>query len=303
MGCWNASCFLTNLPITYGEQVRVFILHKQKNSELRYCYPTSSWRPFAFSFKGKYNDYGSIEEENGLMLNFIIDSIQSNLIELELGENRCHDIEVKKEGFNFEKMMEANHEGRLFVGNLFGNESQLKMVMIKESALNSFLERYSWETYWGVTEEDRQKGIYRRVLNYKTHCEEIKNKLASLTDKYLADRQDDVKNAGFFMFLYEVEEILFKTTSPIANAYTAVIAKDRNLLQCTYDDIVNEVTIVGVINNFLSDVRRTWTPPSGEGSQQNETEPYKMFAQLLLDECAEIDKQHGEWEDEDEGDE
>lgn len=296
MGCWNASCFLTNLPITYGEDVRVFILHKQENSELRYCYPTASWRPFAFSFKGKYNDYGSIEEENGIMLNFIIDSIKKDLMELELGENRYHDIEVKKEGFDFEKMMEANHEGRLFVTNLFGKQSQLKMIMVKESSLNSFLDRYSWETIsW-----DEQKKINRRFINYKTRCDEIKNELLSLTDKYLSDRQHDVKNSNFFMFLFKVEKILFETTSHIANAFSAITAKDQNLLQCTYDDIVEEVTIVEVINNFLSDVRRTWTPPSGEGSQQNETEPYKMFAQLLLDECAKIDKQHSEWEKENE---
>ena len=59
MGCWNGSCFLTNLPIMHGEDVRVFILHNQHpNYGNRYCNPTDCYCPLAFSFKGKYNDMG-----------------------------------------------------------------------------------------------------------------------------------------------------------------------------------------------------------------------------------------------------
>lgn len=54
MGCWNETCMITQLPITSGQKVALFILKKMRNR-----YVVSS-----FAIKGEYNDYGQLEEDS-----------------------------------------------------------------------------------------------------------------------------------------------------------------------------------------------------------------------------------------------
>lgn len=293
MGCWNGSCFLTNLPIMHGEDVRVFIVHNQfQNYRNRYCDPTDAGRPLAFSFKGKYDDYGFVDEQNGIMLDFIIDSIKNCLIEMEVGSNEIHDIEVKRDSFDFNLLKEANHEGRLQVADIYGEPTNLKVIMVRQTALDKLLERFTWDTYRGVTQEERDSGKYYRTLNYKQHCDELCKYLQTELEN---SQKDNIPNGLYF--LMKAERILFSETSHIGNVFCAVSAIQDGTLQCSYDDLVREITITEVLNIFLSSTRRTWSPPSGEGSQDNETKAYEIYAQLILDECAEIKKYYGDDDD------
>ena len=136
------------------------------------------------------------------MLDFIIDTIREKLVEHELGDNKYHDIEVKKENFNFDLLREANHEGRLQVLDLYGEPTTLKAIMVRQTALDKLLQRFTWDTYRGITQEDHANGKYYRTLNYTQHCEEM----CKYISKELEASQSDTYPNGF-IFLMKVERI------------------------------------------------------------------------------------------------
>lgn len=115
MGCWNGTCGLSGLPIISGEEVYIFpIVESYRDS---FCYSTALYNPTIIPFRAKYNDYGSGEECHGVALELIMDGVREHLIELEVGENKYHDIAVKREGFDVNTFFEAVHESRLRVPN------------------------------------------------------------------------------------------------------------------------------------------------------------------------------------------
>lgn len=63
MGCWNATCGITNLPILYNEEVYTHILvssvTKRSSANTRH-YHNDVCIPLSFPIIGKYDDYGSI---------------------------------------------------------------------------------------------------------------------------------------------------------------------------------------------------------------------------------------------------
>lgn len=63
MGCWNATCNVSNLPIFYGDEIVLIPLMKVKNkTRFNTCYATDNFVPFAFPIFGKYDEYGGLEE-------------------------------------------------------------------------------------------------------------------------------------------------------------------------------------------------------------------------------------------------
>lgn len=65
MGCWNETCFITNLPIVEGDKIYAFPIKKKsytRGGEATYCYSTDEYAPSAFPVIGTYNDYGAIEK-------------------------------------------------------------------------------------------------------------------------------------------------------------------------------------------------------------------------------------------------
>jgi hypothetical protein len=68
MGCWNETCGITNLPIFYGNRIRVILIagtsYYLDNSEewqSGFSYSNDVWHPRTISVRGTYDDYGGIE--------------------------------------------------------------------------------------------------------------------------------------------------------------------------------------------------------------------------------------------------
>lgn len=63
MGCWNATCNISNLPIFWGDEVVLIPLVKISSKETKFnpCYPTDNFVPLGFPIFGEYDDYGRLE--------------------------------------------------------------------------------------------------------------------------------------------------------------------------------------------------------------------------------------------------
>lgn len=62
MGCWNATCGLTHLPIMAGEPVVMLMLAALDTVPNQCHYYNEDATLFALPIEGKYNDYGGLEE-------------------------------------------------------------------------------------------------------------------------------------------------------------------------------------------------------------------------------------------------
>lgn len=62
MGCWNETCFLSNLPIVDSDEVKVFILMESKEIKSKPCCHTDNYVPICLPFDAKYNEYGGVKE-------------------------------------------------------------------------------------------------------------------------------------------------------------------------------------------------------------------------------------------------
>lgn len=70
MGCWNATCALTNLPITCVDPVKALVIRKTKTNTSDVFYPFDLYQPVSSMFDGEYDDYGGVtlSEDNAEVL-------------------------------------------------------------------------------------------------------------------------------------------------------------------------------------------------------------------------------------------
>jgi hypothetical protein len=148
MGCWNGTCAITNLPIYYGEEVYVFFLVESAYDSTNNCYMDTYYDLFPLHFTGTYNDYGAVEDCSD-EAQHVIDYLKENLVEMEQGENKYHDIPVKREGFNIEKLFDADHERRLFVKGYHPSRKKLKFthITVKKSVMEKILKSFGLPYY------------------------------------------------------------------------------------------------------------------------------------------------------------
>ena len=65
MGSWNGTCGVTQLSISSGDPIALFLLVQVDNEESHsqgFCHPTDIWSPIGPPVFGIYNDYGGIDQ-------------------------------------------------------------------------------------------------------------------------------------------------------------------------------------------------------------------------------------------------
>lgn len=114
MGCWNGTCAVSNLHVTHGTEVAVFLLLKNSR-ENSFCYGNALYDVCPVPFYGKYDDYGGVEECYGFGLPIVLNALKEQLYEFGQGPNEYHDCEVRRDNLDIELLFQADGEGRLAV--------------------------------------------------------------------------------------------------------------------------------------------------------------------------------------------
>jgi hypothetical protein len=121
---------ISNLHIRAGQPVVVFMLGKKSSSyQESSCYPNAYYDPCYLPFYGEYNDYGAVEKCHGIGVDYVVEALRKNLVEMDQGSNPYHDPPAKKETFNIDQLFELDHEGRLLVANTHGESRYLKAFL------------------------------------------------------------------------------------------------------------------------------------------------------------------------------
>ncbi len=295
MGCWNQTCAITNLPIMDGDDVYVLVLQKGMEESPSLCYPTAYWTPGIFFFEGKYDDYGGVKDYHGPLMDYVVDGIRDILFEFDVGENECHDIAVKKEGFDVEMLFEANHEDRLYVNKCRilrsdQDRAKLKTVFVRKNVLDALLVSYVQERY------NRKTGECDPYSFWTFHEE-----LRGVVLQFLYNLPDEGDEHEWMMWNITLRGALESYTREI-EGYGPLFrlidhVTDTNNAELI-DHMLYQTCVMIWLNSFMQDARKSWLPPTGAGSQESSVDALLLLGDIIKEESAVINSRYDEDEEE-----
>lgn len=314
MGCWNQTCVVSNLPICDNDPVVVFLLEQRNQQNLtksNFCYSNALYNPVPMIFYGKYNDYGTCDENTGLGLKLLLNVIKSKLVEFDVGSNTCHDIEVKRESFDIEKMWDADYEDRLFV-EAHRTKTKLDMVMVHRHIFDK------------IVNQEFSTTIYPQGGNYYEHCYTLEslsnNEITKFVDRYHDEYHaieskrvnGQLASGSYIIEFYRLDELFFGFNSDVdiqafsqfsrTSNSSMLLDSDKKFIgniikQNTKENAVillTEYVKSRMVMNFMESTRKVWTIQSGRGSQDTSSSDYRLLMSAMADI---MDARDAEYED------
>lgn len=272
MGCWNHTCFLSNLSVSYGDEIATLPLIRNSKGYGNLD-TTRFYFPAPVMYYGTYDDYGGSEDCYG------------GQIDLILKEFRNHS--------NFQGTIEHfSREGDQGALHL-GEEDDVDLVVIKKSVLDRFLEQYYYESWHHKTTD----GEYHRV-GYKYLCALIPSYITILkshmrkfdTEHELAHLFDPLPVADFD-HKHELAKIMhfFKEghyTHPSNYFRQSIISRLQEMAKNDDDegltDLLQEICIFALMMSYMNYSRRVYIRPMCS-SQETDPRAQEMMARITLD--------------------
>lgn len=316
MGCWNKTCGLSNLHITAGEQAYVFVLEKNKDAS-DHCYATHLYSPLLLPFVTEYDDYGGGENSTGPGFPIIMEAIKQQLHEMELGENKYHDIAVTKESFGERLFFEAVHEGRLFRENHYGEPSRVEYVMFRKDVVDYILENRVIERYVG--DGKGTCGWDNNYIQYKFAdiVADILPMLKEMLEQVEKAREEGVTERMLFRLLGGIEYMFdyghpnlavkwlrgdnyrYSRIVDMKQVFSKMFENPSEESVLDLEALLTEYLKGLFIDSFMEVTRKSWIPAGHEGSQSQERDEYRLLiaaTEMVLD--AEEEKYAAEYEEE-----
>lgn len=249
MGCWNTTCGISGLPIHSGEDVVVFLLTQNRYSFMQdFVWHTTYFEPCLLPFYGQYDDYGGVENCHGPGLPLLIKSLRKKLLEMEVGENECHDIAAKRSELDVKKLFELDREDRLFIGQ---ESKKLKVVhvQIKKSIFDAVME---WD--------EGLKQLERIKVDVEKEKKSLKNIAKIAPDIYKSQ------------LAYAHGRWFERLGNPLLSAQQVI---EKN------EELVVELCKGTVVNEFMNCIRKPWIKQIGNGSQNTDLDAYKLLIEAM----------------------
>lgn len=330
MGCWNQTCGLTTIHIRAGERVMIIPLANATDEGLYYTTPF--YTPFPLPFYGNYNDYGAAEDCEGVGLQYAMDYLKSNLVEVEQGDNQYHDIPVKKDVFDEAVFWEAIHERRLKLTGAWNERvHDVEMVMIKQSVFDHLATHFTFSdydydrptgqfTYFKYTLEDVIASLPEfvdvlmkpRFAQVDDMSDEDYAELIALTRSYDPIRiaamnmtRDDDRDKipmkdGRNLAASWLENFGMHLSGAFATglvdswAMKLVVAGDRDGLI----DLLTAHLNMKFVDRVMMHTRKFWSPQTGSGSQQQDQAGYRAIIAAMTHVLDEEKAEYEDYEDE-----
>ena len=300
MGSWYKTCGLSQMHITDSEEVMVFVLEKNMDETDR-CYSTAFWTPCLVPYYSKYGDYGRGDEDSGVALSYSMEGIKQALVEMDIGDNTSHDIEIKRDKFDTELFYEAVHESRLFKHNYHGKQQMIDFVMVRKDIADDILANFQRELYVGCGKGDCGYDNAYKLVNFTKILEDLPEFMEKLSEFVMPiDDLDDRANAALIrmkfmggldtVFEYGHPNLVSKwVRGAEAYRFSRLISPSEIVIGLMQEGKVKEATELMVdfikglyLNCFMEMTRRNWTPAGHEGSQGREAHGYRIMAEATL---------------------
>ena len=297
MGCWNHTCAITNLPILRKEEVEVIFF---KGMELEVnesaCYRYIFFTPIPFTFSGVYDEYGRAEDCEGAALDIIIEGLRETLCEIPVDEESRHDDPVTKEDFNVETLFQYDHEGRLYIENPLRiypespAHCRIRHIVVRKDVYEGIVTQTRISRWW-----DDEDYTTLDTLDVDVFTNEVDEFNALETDdiKKMLRRIDKLGESETAELLGYDGIGVYGMNLPINVVDTLIRLREEK--SDLYDGVLNNAVRFAFFNKFMDNARKTWTIPSGMGSQDEGTWHQELCAKLTLSEAEKIKHR---WDDE-----
>ncbi len=191
MGSWNHTCAISNLHITSGQDVTVFLLVRKHISHEDTTGTAVYNNVIPLPFYGKYDDYGGVEDCHGFGIPIIMDSLKSRLYKFGKGANQYHEIEVTPENLSIEMLFEADHEGRLGIHDpAHFRQTEYSIAALQEQSREQQLsdsEQFELDRLMSVITKEE---TFRKVSHVVIHNDIMKAILENwYVDSYVGDNR------------------------------------------------------------------------------------------------------------------
>ncbi len=301
MGCWNHTCMLSQMHVNAGEDVVSFWVHSAGDlANQSFCYSSAQWVPLPFPVYGQYDDYGSVENLTGPMLPLLLQHARKILVDREWGENKCHDHPVNSKEITLEEMYEIDsNTNRLLVKHPHNPAIHLVMkhVVIKKSLFDKIINEFFFEKYtWPEGYEKPSVVIHTTFADVVAT---IQDDVQWIRDQFAGDK----------MMRYYTRDNPFYSNKEAPKSCDFIFANGgegnymmaRNELfeysELPLDQLVQLVTELIKFNwllMFMAHSRKSWSPQTGQGGQSQETLPYELMGNYLLEQVAAQNLEYGE---------
>ena len=297
MGSWNGTCMISNLPIIYGEKIKLVLLEVQNGRELNssgVTYPYDIMTPLFMPISGKYNDYGMIGDIKEDWNYKIIESyIKENFYEIstdgepERGTTKDINLEV------FLKSIERSSWGGFF--GKAKEDSDFKPLsfaytMIREDVWNGIIKKFPGK-FRNDNDEERNSGQYTISADeyYKRKYQRILKSLDELEEKLKNSATEEEKREIY------LEDLIYSSRRDklFSEMYSTGFLSIGGYIYETYlkenksdrDDILKLWIEHVTICDFLQDTRKMWMITAGAGSQDTNWEAYVKLNDIVNEIC------------------
>ena len=230
MGCFNKTAFYSHLPITYGDNIVMFVFSNQYSLSRVGCTPINpngkGYSPIAAPFFGKYDDYGSIEN--------VIDDANHQLFTKKIGmplTDFC-DIMYDLGGITLKELKDGIEE--LKKDDTNKNEYHHRTVEDYEKLLKIYesLIGFSTPIYEEFGEDEQSKKISKQMYEYKIERYNGFSLSVAMEHKFIYDKMIEISKANYFNGWYSkkvtVEEAFDNTVKSISESKSSSEILKRN---------------------------------------------------------------------------
>lgn len=265
MGCWNATCMISNLPILSGEEVKLIILHNPYNKKnllaksSGYCNIYDLLKPAFFSIDGEYDEYGTIEnikeDFNFLSIfNYLKNVYPSIFIE------EYNKVEEKKD-WTMDDLISGIERGHL-------KDINYSFVLIRKDIWDFIIKNHKEEySYDGLDLNDRcHKDFFEYIQTFKD-IENLKNEKRFSEAMIKSFSLRDKINFQALNFKIIDEKILNND-------------EFQNSLFTSWKEMI-------IVESFLESIRKGWMIQAGAGSQSSKWNSYILLSSKINEICEE----------------
>lgn len=273
MGCWNATCNISHLPIQYQDKIVLILLINGSNKHTtNTCYATDNFQQFAMPIRGEYDDYGGIKNiETSLANENLIKSYQYYQKIEQQGTEQFQEIENCND---FEELVNTllDNTETYYVKSecMFHNTNmhQIDYFMIHE------------DLYDALISEISQRKPYQKTNTIK---ELIFEKYKNAAEKYDKTYPNGIsyENHVSELLLQELTITLFCHGSYSLRTYHWDIMT-KEYLQTKNEKILHLAVEKFLFGNVLDLLRMGFHCTSGAGSQSQETKMHYIMASFIL---------------------
>ena len=304
MGCWNATCNISNLPILAGEKIVLIPLIKtKKETTFNNCYPSDNFTPLGFPIYGEYDEYGGIENATTCKTN------KAFLSSLKFYYSNSEDGEYKE--FNYFKKFDdfvsgvlCCHEGAFVQISENDDLFEINFMMIHYDLYNELIKDIANRIPYGKT------FTYEFLLlnKYRDYISKYKVRL----DNYNKVNKDinDITNSSITQKIDCLTDMLIHSDK--MNLINNLYRKDilcRSDIWCYFIDallednseskmVLNETVNNTLFTLVLSYMRKGYLCDSGCGSQSVETKLHTILANFILSHIKKVKKERLEVDEE-----